>query len=180
MRTVPTLAAATLAIVCLTIAAGAQKQSGDSKLGVTLPSAPWTLVFDVKDFAVKVNEIQPDGRAYIDANNDKTHVTLSVFLEDAGSPATADGCAENQKKRMEQKSPFKRDNIETKITNGMNIVEYTIPEFQGAPVQQRNIFACIPKDNIYVDVHLSKILFKPQDQTLFDEVLAAMHFVPKT
>jgi hypothetical protein len=178
MRMILSVAATALVLSSVWTAASAQKQS--SNLSITLPSAPWTYEFDVKDFAVKVNEIQPDGRAYLDAENTKTNVILSVFLEHVGSPATAEGCVDNQKKRMDQKSPFKRDKVVSRIVDAMNIVEYTIPEYQGAPIQQRNIFVCIPKDDVYVDVHLSKILFKPQDQALFDAVLSAAHFVPKS
>lgn len=180
MRRIRTVAAITLVLSSFWVAASAQKQSGKPSVSITLPSAPWTYEFDVKDFAIKVNEIQPDGRAYLDAESKKTDVILSVFLEQVGSPATAEGCADNQKKRMEQQSPFKREQVETRVADGMNIVEYTIPDYQGAPIQQRNLFACIAKDNVYVDVHLSKILFKPKDHALFDAVLSSAHFVPKT
>jgi tetratricopeptide (TPR) repeat protein len=62
----------------------------------------------------------------------------------------------------------------------MEIVEFTIPEFHGAPVQQRNPFACLPKDDVYADIHLSKVLFKPQQEELFNSVLNSAHFVDKS
>ena len=61
----------------------------------------------------------------------------------------------------------------------MEIVEYTIPELNGVPVQLRNLFACMPKDDVYVDIHLSKVLFKSQDEQLFTAVLNSAHFVSK-
>ena len=75
---------------------------------------------------------------------------------------------------------YGREKIETKESAGMAIVEYTVPEFNGAPVQQRNLFACLPKDDVFVDIHLSRIQFKPQDQELFDAVLKSAHFDDKT
>jgi hypothetical protein len=69
--------------------------------------------------------------------------------------------------------------VVSKKSSGMTILEFTIPEFQGVPVQQRNLFSCIPRDDVYVDIHLSKVAFKAQDEKLFDDVLGAARFVPK-
>jgi hypothetical protein len=179
MRTVTPAGAIILALGFLTTA-GAQQQVSAPKVGVTLANEPWILAFDMKDFAVKTNELQSDGRASLLAENQKTNVTLSVYLEKVEGPATAEDCTENQKQRLEQKVDYKREKIETRVSAGMAIVEFTIPEFEGAPVQQRNLFACIPKDDVYVDIHLTKVLFKPQDEVLFNAVLTSAHFVLKS
>jgi hypothetical protein len=62
----------------------------------------------------------------------------------------------------------------------MTILEYTIAEFKGVPVQQRNLFACLAKDDVYVDIHLSKMLFKASEEELFTTDLDSAHFVDKT
>jgi hypothetical protein len=51
-----------------------------TKVSVSLAGEPWALAFNVKDFEVKTNELQPDGRAYLVAENQITNVTLSVYL----------------------------------------------------------------------------------------------------
>ena len=174
-------AAAGLAVLALgiSIEVWAQQKVGAPMVSVTFADEPWTLAFDVKDFAVKTNGLQPDGRAYLLAENQKANITLSVYLEKVSGTATAADCTENQKRRLEEKVEYKREKIETRESFGMAIVEYTIPEFSGAPVQQRNLFACLPKDDVYVDIHLSKVPFKPQDEALFTGVLSSAHFVPK-
>jgi hypothetical protein len=158
----------------------AQEPKGGPKVGITFANEPWILAFDAKDFAVKQNELQSDGRAYLLAENQKTNVTLSVYLERVPGAATETDCDENQKQRLDQKVEFKRDMVATKKAAGMTIVEYTIPEFNGVPVQQRNLFACLPKDDVYVDIHLSKVSFKTQDEKLFSDVLDSAHFVQKS
>jgi hypothetical protein len=55
------------------------------KLGVTMANEPWTLAFDVKGFSIKVNALQSDGRVYLLAENQKTNVTLSVYLKSSGN-----------------------------------------------------------------------------------------------
>ena len=155
----------------------AQEPKGVPKVGITLASEPWILVFDAKDFDVKSNELQPDGRAYLLAENQKTNVTLSVYLERVSGAATEMDCDESQKQRLDEKVEYKREMVATKKSAGMTIVEFTIAEFQGVPVQQRNLFACLPKDDVYADIHLSKVTFKPQDEKLFSDVLGSAHFV---
>ena len=156
-----------------------QGPKGAPKVGITLANEPWILAFDAKDFAIKNSELQPDGRAYLLAENQKTNVTLSVTLERVSGAATEADCDENQKQRLNEKVEYKREMVVTKKSSGMTILEFTIPEFQGVPVQQRNLFACLPKDDVYVDIHLSKVTFKPQDEKLFADVLDSAHFVPK-
>lgn len=148
-----------------------------SKLSVELPGEPWALVFDAPGFKVNINGLQKDGRAYLEADNQSTGMALSVFLEKTSGKATEDECKTNQQRRLAQDVDYKREKIETKSQDGMAIVEYTIPRFQGVPVQQRNLFACLPKDDVYVDIHISKTLFKTGDEQPLNAVLNSAHFV---
>jgi len=132
-----------------------------------------------KDFKIEMNGLQPDGRMYLVATNKKTNVEQSVFLEKVKGEATLADCQNTQKERAEQKADYKRENIETRESNGMVILEYTIPEVSGVPIQQRNLFACIPKGDIYVDIHFSKILYKPEDEKLLSDLLNSAQFISK-
>jgi tetratricopeptide (TPR) repeat protein len=149
-------------------------------IGVGLPGEPWTLVFDTPGYKVNTNGVQPDGRAYLLAENQSTGVVISVYLEKVSGVATADDCKKTQNDRVAQKADYKREKIETRESAGIEILEYTIPEFAGAPVQQRNLFACIAKDDVYVDIHLSKALFKPEQEQLLNSVIASAHFADKS
>jgi predicted Zn-dependent protease len=149
------------------------------RIEIGFPGEPWKLVFDAVGFKISVNGLQPDRRAYLEASNHSTQVTLSVLLEKVPGKATAEGCNENQKARLAQNVDYKREEIETRETAGMAIVEYTIPEFQGSPIQQRNLFACLPKDDVYIDIHISEIFSKPQQEELLNTVLNSAHFVDR-
>jgi Tetratricopeptide repeat len=150
------------------------------KIGIGFPGEPWMLVFDAAGFEAKSNGLQPDGRAYLEAENQSTQITLSVFLEKVPGKATDDGCKENQEARLTQNVAYKREDVQTKDAGGMAIVEFTVPDVNGIPIQQRNLFACLPKDDVYVDIHLSKPLFKPPQEESLNAVLNSAHFVDKT
>jgi hypothetical protein len=171
-----------LGLLCWSALATSQvkPREDDPKIVVGFPDENWTLVFDAPGLKVSINGVQPDGRVYLAGDNKSTGVTLSLYLEKASNKATAAGCAQNQKQRLEQKVSYKRENIETRESSGMAIAEYTIAEFNGIPLQQRNLFACLAKDDVYVDLHLSKVLFKPPQEELFNAVLNSVHFVDKT
>ena len=179
MRAV-TLAGAVLFASGFLVTPKAYPQATLPKINVSLANEPWILGFDVKDFSVKTNELQPDGRAYLRAENQKANIGLSVYLEKVEGQATAAGCAENQKRHLNEKADYKPEEIENRKYDVMAILEFTIPEFDSAPIQLRNLFACIPKDDVYVDIHLAKILFKPEDEALFHAVLTSVQFFPKS
>lgn len=170
-----------LALLCWGDLAAAQapQQPTNPEIEVGFPAKPWVLQFNVTGFKVKTNGVQPDGRAYLIAENPSLHLILSVFLEKTSRQATDDGCKKNQKSRLAQNADYKREKVETREVAAMEIMEFTIPEFHGAPVQQRNLFACLPKEDVYVDIHLSKVLFKPQEEELFNSVLNSANFVDK-
>jgi len=58
-------------------------------------------------------------------------------------------------------------------------MEYSVLEVEGRPINQRNLFACMFKEDVYVDIHLSKVFFKTADQPLFDVILQGIHFVER-
>lgn len=176
MRKLP--AAVLSVLVCSGVTtAQAPSTTPRSTVSVELPGEPWTLVFDASGFKVNVNGLQKDGRAYLEADNESMGTVLSVFLERTSSKATEDDCKASEQKRLAQDVDYKREKIETRTQGGMAIVEYTIPQFQGVPVQQRNLFACLPKDDVYVDIHISKSLFKVGEEHLLSTVLNSAHFV---
>ena len=161
------------------IAEASPQTATNLKMEIGFPGEPWTLVFDAEGFKTNINGLQQDGRAYLEATNQSTYVTLSVYLQKVHGKATAEGCKKNQKNRLAQNVDYKREKIETREAGGMAIVEYTISDFHGVPLQQRNLFACLPKDDVYVDIHVSKTLFKVQEEELLNTVLNSAHFVDK-
>jgi tetratricopeptide (TPR) repeat protein len=42
-----------------------------------------------------------------------------------------------------------------------------------------HFFGCLPKDDAYVDVHISKVFFKEADRPAFDMLLDSFHAVPR-
>src|SRR5450432_248710 len=160
----------------------AQDGATTSRFSVWLPATPWALEMEAPGFVVKRNEIQADGRRYFLAENDRTHLIASVFLEKMKGPAGPGECQRSLKDKEKHNASLSLNGLKGvayRESAGMEILEFSLPEFNGVPANQKNIFACLIKDDVFVDIHVSKILFKAADQPGLDALLQSFHFAAK-
>jgi tetratricopeptide (TPR) repeat protein len=169
-----------IAVLSFLVLAGAvcasAQETGPNTFIVWLPGKPWVMEIDGPGFTTRVNEIQKDGRRYFVAENPETHVLLSVYLEDRNAPATVEECKRVLQERATSNSPYKRSGVTFRESGAMQVLEYSILEVDGVPLNQRNLFACVTKDTVFADIHLSKASFKPWDLQMFEGILQSVRF----
>jgi hypothetical protein len=170
----------------LTMLAGAKQHTGSAGLpddmksyALSLPAAKWSLVMDLSGFAVVGKEVSPDSQgAMVMATNKSTGVTVSAFLEVKPDLRTAQACrAFYWSKSL--KSPVPKTDIRLFETGQMALASWTVQEFKGVKVQQRNINAYMGHQGVCIDLHLSKTSFRPEDQGLFDRILNSVAYQEK-
>ena len=61
----------------------------------------------------------------------------------------------------------------------VHFFEFLIPSFRGQPVQQQNMYAQFVVDGFWVDMHISKILYKPEEHKLFEDIVKSVQFETK-
>jgi tetratricopeptide (TPR) repeat protein len=160
----------------------AQQSPGPAKFSVWLPAKPWALEMDAPGLALRRNEIQSDGRRYFLAENDQTHMIASVFLEKMNGPAAPGECRRSLKDKEKHNASLSLNGLKGvayRESEGMEILEFSLPEFNGMPANQKNVFACLIKDDVFVDIHLSKLRFRAADQPALDALLQSFHFAAK-
>jgi tetratricopeptide (TPR) repeat protein len=163
-------------------AADAQDAPAAATSDIWLPGKAWALEIDGAGFTARDNEIQPDGRRYFLAENAKTHMVVSVFLEVAKAPVQAEDCKHSLEEKAKSNAALasaKLKGVDYRVSGDLQILEFTLPEFDGVPKNQKNIFGCLIKDDVFVDIHISKLFFKASDQPLFDSLLQSIHFVAR-
>jgi tetratricopeptide (TPR) repeat protein len=141
---------------------------------VSLPSKNWAVVLDLPGFTVKTLETKADGRRYFLAQNDATKVVVSLTIEQADRPESGSSCRAS----LEQKTrttPFKIQDVRFLHRDDVEIMQYLVPEFNGQRVNQQSIFACRFYDNSYIDLHISKINYSPEDEPSLISILDSMH-----
>src|SRR5712672_2397590 len=160
----------------------AQDVAAVAKFSVWLPSKSWALELPAPGFVVKANEVQADGRRYFLAENEKTRLIISVFLELMKAPAQPSECKRSLEDKVKRDSSLSLNGLKGVAygeADGMETVEFSMAEVNGVPVNQKNILACLIKDDVFVDVHISKVFFKEADKPEFDALLQSISFEVK-
>lgn len=149
---------------------------------IWLPGKAWALELDGAGFTTRDNEIQPDGGRYFLAENTKSHILVSVLLEAAKAPAQPEECQHSLEEKAKSNATLasaKLKGIDYRTSGELRILEFTLPQFDGVPKNQKNIFGCLIKDDVLVDIHISKLFFRTSDQPLFDVLLQSIRIVTR-
>ena len=110
------------------------------------------------------------------AHQDQPSLAFSIYLEKVPGTADIAGCRDS----LAQKAKMVKSIAEafrTSESGQTGFLEYTIDEFKGSKVHQKNLFACMAHEDVYVDVHISKTLYQPQDESRLQSLLQAVRFV---
>lgn len=144
------------------------------KEGITLslPGLNWILDINSPGFKIEQKEIsEKEDKTKFFANNDKTGVVISGFLERVPKIGTSKDCRDHYWGQVKSKSPLKMDNIMMSDFGQMAIVEYVVKEVKGVEINQRHLNAYLAEDKYWIDIHISKSNFKPEDESLFKSIL---------
>jgi hypothetical protein len=158
-----------------------QVAPGTVTSNIWLPGKAWALELDGAGFTTRDNEIQPDGGRYFLAENTKSHILVSVLLEAANAPAQPEECQHSLEEKAKSNATLasaKLKGIDYRTSGELRILEFTLPQFDGVPKNQKNIFGCLIKEDVFVDIHISKLFFRASDQPLFDALLQSIRIVP--
>jgi len=152
------------------------KADTTTNLYLATPGSSWSLEIDTPGFNLEESNFSQDGTAArLKAVNTNNGVILSVFLEKAQTAGDAKQCREFYW-RDAQKSPFKKDDLKMSETNSVALVEYTVKEYSGMMVNQKNMNAYLSQNGYWVDVHISKVEFKPEDEAMLQSIINSIRF----
>jgi tetratricopeptide (TPR) repeat protein len=141
---------------------------------VTWPEKGLGLSIDLTGFKKEIDQVKPDGRRYLMASHPKTGLDISITLEKVPTKASAKGCLEQLRLIQNDSSVTRGQDIALNTTGEIPTLEYTIQKFRGVRVDQKNVFACIAQDNVYADIHLSKVQYTAADARFFQSILKTL------
>lgn len=143
---------------------------------VALVEKPWAVSLDITGYNIHVDGMTPDGRRYLFATNAATSMTLSVTLEMVGRQATGQGCLAHLQHIAQGSLANNSQNVRHYEVRHMPVLEYVGPAVRGG-VNQLHAFACVAKENVYTDVHISKKGYTPGDESLVRDLFARLDIV---
>lgn len=151
----------------------------EKRLEFTLPQTPWTLTMPADDFQMARKQMKQNGvGAYYHLVDRKQDINLSMYIELVKDCKDSKSCRDMVWKAGNPAWENPQNVVQSEI-EGVSIFEFLIPSFQGIPVQQQNMYAEFVVDGFWVDLHLSKVLYKPEDHKLFERIIKSIRFEPK-
>jgi hypothetical protein len=151
----------------------------DSMARIAIPGTKGALEINlgptywIEDFSEDGKEVQ------LRAMGRSDHLLISAFLQRVKFPAGAERCRSEWWPRTKMGANIQRENLdETVMKDGIARVEFIVPAFRGEEIDQKNLHAYLGSRDLCAEVHLSKVQFKPEDQRLFETVLAAVRLLP--
>ena len=156
--------------------AGAQPVPPGGIWRLQLPDKPWALVIDLPGFVLDEQWPGRNGtRRMVRAHDPDTHVIVSAFLERNPDLASKEQCRDLYWAKL-QKSPFTYSDVTMPTRGSMALVRATVAESQGRPIRQQNVHAHLFRAGVCMEIHLSKVLYEPDDERLFEAVLRTVRF----
>ena len=162
-----------LTILVISPLAGNSKDS--DAVVISLPGKAWSVSADLKGFTVDTNGLQKDGRYYLMSHADPGFA-FSIYLEKVRGAANSAGCRDSLSQKADRAKAMAED-IQQSESGSMELLQYMIVEFKGAKVHQKNVFGCLFRDDVYVDAHASKTLYKPEDEPRLMALLQSVQIV---
>ncbi|HWQ03525.1 MAG TPA: hypothetical protein VNL38_03510 [Candidatus Nitrosotenuis sp.] len=140
---------------------------------VSLKSKTWGVSVDLTGFQIEINETRADGRRYLFAAKKDAGFGFSIFLEEMIPGAKVKGCRENLELRAQSKD-FEKTDVKLSERDKWTVLEYVIPKHQGVAIRQKNIFLCQLRDEVFIDLHLSKTSYEPPDAASLQAVIDSL------
>jgi hypothetical protein len=154
-------------------------RADEKRMGFTVPAAPWTLTMPVSDFVIAQRQFKPDGRsAYFMMNDEKSLLNVSLFIEPVANCDSSKSCRDMVWKAGNS-GWEKPENVVQAAIGEVHYFEFLIRSFQGLPVEQQNMYAEFVVDGFWVDLHISKVLYKSSEHELFERVIKSIKFESK-
>lgn len=156
----------------------ADNSKDDNQAWLFLPNSEWHLNIQLPDFenkALSINKEQT--RLSFLSENDDSGLIISVFLDPAENEDGAEGCREYYKEKRSQDDLLEESVMRDWKYKNMLVNEYMIKSVAGEKVNSKHLHACLEKDDIWMDIHISKTPYTGRDRKLFFNVLKTVKIV---
>ncbi|HYX28004.1 MAG TPA: hypothetical protein VE863_05515 [Pyrinomonadaceae bacterium] len=168
-------------IVLVLLLSGARIKAAvqEKRLEFTFPELSWTLTIPADDFQVAQRQMRNDGRgAYYYLVDEKQGLNLSMYIEPVKDCKDSKSCRDLVWK-LGNPEWGKPENVVQNEIGEVSVLELMVPKYQGMDVRQQNVYAEFVVDGFWVDMHISKVRYKPEEHRLFEQIIKAVKFEPK-
>ena len=158
---------------------GAPKPKASERIDLTVTAAPWTLTIPREGLTLESQQTKDDGRyGYFVLQDEKHKMTISLYIEPVDQCKTSKECRDMVWKQGNASWEDPQKVVQGELGD-VSFFEFFMPTFRGLPVQQQNMYAEFVVDEFWVDLHVSKVLYKPEEHKLFENLIKSIKFESK-
>ena len=126
---------------------------------------------------IQKQQLAPDGSAgYFHLQKDL--VNVSFWIEPVDKCKSSKECRDMVLKVGNPAWGEYQDLLSSEI-GGISYFEFFRPTVMGRKVDMLDMYAQFVKDGIWIDLHISKLLYKKNDHAIFEELVKSAEFVSK-
>jgi tetratricopeptide (TPR) repeat protein len=139
----------------------------------SLPDRKGALSVQLGPLQIQDMSFKPDGTGVRILAHSPEGLIMTLFLQPAEKPGDSTVCRNEwwSKTRKGLESKVKMKDVKTYELGPIAVAEYTVPDFNGAPVNQKSVHAYFAGGDLWSEIHLSKVQFQKKDEKLFSAVL---------
>lgn len=146
---------------------------------LTTHDAPWIISIEGKNLDIRNIRLKPGGKsAYFLMSEESEKLNVSIYIEPAEKCKTSEECRDFV---LSSGNPMwgKFQNLSKSSIGEFSYFEFFRPEVEGMPVKMQDMYAQYVANGYWVDLHISKVLYKKEDKKLFEDLVKSVKFIPK-
>lgn len=148
----------------------------DKQIVLTTLKAPWMMTIAGEGFKVSQQKLSPDGtRGYFMMSNETNNLNASVFIEPVDKCKTSKECRDMVLNAGNPGWINPINKVSSEIGN-ISYFGFLMPSFQGHEIKQQHMYAQFVENGYWVDLHISKVLYKKEEHVLFEDLVKSVKF----
>ncbi len=168
-----------LILLTITFSALGKAQILQDQIQVTTPTAPWTVSFEGKSLTLRDVKIKAtEGSGYFLWIDNGNEMNVSLYIEPADACKTSDECRDYVL-GLGNPAWGKYQDLAKGRVGSFSYFEFFRPEAMGQPLKMLDMYAQYVDKGYWIDLHISKVLYKKGDHVLFENLIKGIKFVPK-
>lgn len=161
------------------LAARAADERTQGPIVLSLPGFGWAVTIPATGFVVETDETARDGTSRrLTARNASIDLRLSAMLELSRPGVTSAACRDLYWLPLAQRLDLPRHGTRTFERGDFAMVDYVIPDYQGTPIRQRNLWIYFGREAVCGYLHVSKAFVTTADQVHFTAILDGARIGP--
>ena len=154
--------------------------TGSDVYHMELPGRGWAIEVGLPGFVIQQEEVRAQAQgARMMGEKPNSGTYVSMFMEPRPTSVSSRMCRDEYWEKGKD-SPSKKTNVELSDLGQMSLIKWLQPDHQGTRIDQQHMHYFLGRDNVCTEVHMSKIYFKPGEESVFGEVFRTIEYKEMT